>query len=302
MRVLIIGHLVLDEIHTREGGVIESFGGIHFPVTAFSALATEDDTVVPVFPVGEDTWDPFQAAAARMPRLDVSRCTRVSAPNTRVRLFHDADASYNTQLVRSLDSISYASVAPELAAADLVYINFMTGADLALDDAERLRSDARGMIYLDAHMIAYRVAPDGHRSTAPVDAWRRWIAIPDVLQCNERELAALVPGADGERAAAEALFSMAALRMLVVTKGGQGAVVHARDSAPLRIDAAPVEAIVDTTGCGDVFGSTFAYFLARGETAANAGARAAAAGAFVASIPGSHGMEGLGRAVRGGGA
>lgn len=300
MQVLIIGHLVLDEIHTRDGGVIESFGGIHFPVSAFSALAGPDDTVHPVFPVGADAWDAFRSDIASLPRVDAGRCRRVDAPNTRVRLFHDASASYNTQLVRSLDSIPFDDVAPLLPSADLVYINFMTGVDLALEDAERLRAAAAGLVYLDAHMIAYRVGEGGHRSTAPVDDWRRWVDVPDVLQCNERELAALVPDAADEAAAAAVLFSVARLRALVITKGEEGARVYARDAAPLSIDPVSAARVVDTTGCGDVFGSTFAWGLASGLPVADAGAAASRAGAFVAGIPGSRGMEGLARAVHGG--
>jgi sugar/nucleoside kinase (ribokinase family) len=279
--------------------VIESFGGIHFPVSAFSALAGPEDTVHPVFPVGADAWDAFRREIASLPRVDACRCRRVDAPNTRVRLFHDASASYNTQLVRSLDSIPFGDVEPLLPEVDLVYINFMTGVDLTLADAERLRDTAKGLVYLDAHMIAYRVGEGGHRSTAPVDDWRRWVDIPDVLQCNERELAALAPDAADEAAAAAMLFSVARLRTLVITKGEDGARVYTRDAAPLRIDVVSAPRVLDTTGCGDVFGSTFAWCLASGLPLAEAGAAASRAGAFVAGIPGSHGMEGLAQAVNG---
>ncbi|MDH7516579.1 MAG: sugar kinase, partial [Bacteroidota bacterium] len=55
----------------------------------------------------------------------------------------------------------------------------------------------------------------------------------------------------------------------------------------------PVPAVVDSTGCGDVFGSTFAYFLALGDAPIDAAVRAVRAGAFTVTIPGSHGMERL---------
>jgi adenosine kinase len=96
------------------------------------------------------------------------------------------------------------------------------------------------------------------------------------------------------------LFSVAHLRALVITKGEEGARVYARDAVPLRIDAVPAARVVDTTGCGDVFGSTFAWGLASGLPLADAGAAASRAGAFVAGLPGSRGMEGLARAVHGG--
>ncbi|MBI5647038.1 MAG: carbohydrate kinase family protein [Ignavibacteriae bacterium] len=297
MKILILGHLVLDEIHPYNGPVIESFGGIHFPVSAFGAISTTSDVVYPCFPAGADAWDSFQRAVGEFPCLDTRGIWKVSDATTRVRLFHDAQAQYNTQLVRSLGPIPFERFAPHLDGCDLVYINFMTGEDLTLDTAESLRAATRCLIYLDLHMIAYRVGRDGHRATHPVQDWRRWAATADVLQCNERELAAFVPVEGDERARADALFEGSGPRLLVVTRGERGATLFTAEGQT-HIAPVPLDTVVDSTGCGDTFGSTLAYFLAKGLPATEAASRAARAGAFVATLRGSEGMAGLSHIVQ----
>jgi hypothetical protein len=293
MIAAVLGHLVLDEIHRHDGDIIESLGGMFFPVGAFGALADEDDIIRPIFPVGHDAWDQYQEAISAFPRIDASACTFAARPNTRVRLFHDAQSQYNTQIVSSLDPIDLDAAAPWLQDANLVYMNMMTGHDLLIDEAERLRDMTMGLIYLDLHMIAYRVARDGHRSTAQVADWRRWASVPHVLQCNERELAVLGEPGDSAERRIDALFEHASLDMLVITRGERGSTVYRREGPSFDIPAVPVASVLDSTGCGDVFGSAFAYHLAKGSSAQDAGRLAARAASFVATIPGSHGIADL---------
>jgi sugar/nucleoside kinase (ribokinase family) len=293
MTAAILGHLVLDEIHRHNGEVVESLGGIFFPVGAFGALADAGDLIRPIFPVGRDAWEQYSEAIGAFPRIDPSAHSIVDRPNTRVRLFHDAQAQYNTQLVSSLDPIDIDAAAPHLRDADLVYLNMMTGHDLLIDDAARLRAVSKGLVYLDLHMIAYRVARDGHRTTARVADWRRWANVPHVLQCNERELAVLGDADVPPDARIASLFDDSSLDMIVVTRGERGSTVYRRHQAALDLPASPVDAMLDSTGCGDVFGSTFAYHLAKGYALEEAGAMAARAAAFVASIPGSIGIGGI---------
>ncbi|MDH7516366.1 MAG: PfkB family carbohydrate kinase, partial [Bacteroidota bacterium] len=209
--------------------VIESLGGVYFPVAAFGAVVRGHDTVRPCFPVGEDAWERFRDAMALFPRVDLAGCRPIGLPNTRVRLFHDACAEYNTQLVCSLPPIPDDLFSPFVGDADLVYINFMTGEDLTVGSAERLRRMTRALVYLDVHMIAYRVGFHGHRTPHPVDEWRQWVSIADVIQCNRRELAVFVPDHGDEASRAAAVLEASRVRWVVVTKGGDGVSVYSTD-------------------------------------------------------------------------
>lgn len=301
MTILVLGHLVLDEIHSYDGAVYRSPGGITFPVTAFSALTVAGDTLLPLFPYGSDAADVLSRLASEYPSADFRHCWQVAEENTRVRLFHESASQYNTQLVRSLGSIPAERIAPLLGQSSLVYLNMMTGHDITLDTAARLRGEGR-LVYIDLHMIAYRVHPDGRREPAPSEHWREWLRAGDVLQCNEREFAALIPGAanDGERL--RMLFEAARPRYFVLTRGESGADIYHSPDSMLHVPAVLPPRTVDPTGCGDAFGSTLAYGLARGDALEPAAARAARAASFVAGIPGSDGMKGLRAFLDGGGA
>lgn len=301
MTILVLGHLVLDEIHSYDGAVYRGPGGITFPVTAFSALTGESDSLLPLFPYGSDAADVMRMLAADYPSADFRHCWPVAEENTRVRLFHESSSQYNTQLVRSLGSIPNERIAPLLEHASLVYLNMMTGHDITRDTAARLRGEGR-LVYIDLHMIAYRVHTDGSREPAPSEHWREWLRAGDVLQCNEREFAALIPGASSDSERLRMLFDVAQPRCFVLTRGESGAdIFHSPDDV-LHVPAVPPARTVDPTGCGDAFGSALAYGLARGETLESAAARAARAASFVAGIPGSDGMKGLRAFLDGGGA
>jgi adenosine kinase len=97
----------------------------------------------------------------------------------------------------------------------------------------------------------------------------------DLLFANESEAKSLYETADLETA----LDAMAReARLAVVTLGENGAVVLAGDSR-IRIEAFPVDRVVDATGAGDLFAAGFLFGFARGaghEQSARLGALAAA--------------------------
>lgn len=292
MTILVLGHLVLDEIHSYDGRVHHGPGGITFSVSAFDALLADHELLRPLFPYGRDAEPVLRELTAACPRTDFSHCWQVEAETTRVRLFHESPAQYNTQLVRSLEAISFTRIEPLLEDSALVYLNMMTGHDVTLDTAVRLRGPGR-LVYIDLHMIAYRVHPDGRREPAPAPMWREWLRAGDVLQCNEREFAALIPDAHSDDERLARVFDTASPRYFVLTKGESGADIHGSDGAAWHVPARLPGHTMDPTGCGDTFGSAFALGLARGDDPAEAAARAARAASFVAGIPGSAGMSGL---------
>ena len=82
----------------------------------------------------------------------------------------------------------------------------------------------------------------------------------DILFANEAELLSLYQDDDFDRAVA----SLAAEGVLaVVTRSEKGCLVLGRGE-PLAVPAAPVSAVVDTTGAGDLFAAGFVTGLVRG--------------------------------------
>jgi sugar/nucleoside kinase (ribokinase family) len=89
----------------------------------------------------------------------------------------------------------------------------------------------------------------------------------DILFANEEEVASLYQTETFDQAV-ESLrgrCSMAAL-----TRGAAGSVVLAGEKI-IRVKAAPVTRLVDTTGAGDLFASGFLFGLTHGEDPAGCG-------------------------------
>lgn len=98
----------------------------------------------------------------------------------------------------------------------------------------------------------------------------------DILFANEPEAKGLSGQAELEPAV-DALI--ARVPVLAVTLGAEGCVIATQEGARVRVPAAPVEAVVDTTGAGDSFAAGFLYGLVNDlgpETSARIGALAAA--------------------------
>jgi sugar/nucleoside kinase (ribokinase family) len=81
----------------------------------------------------------------------------------------------------------------------------------------------------------------------------------DILLANESEIRALYQSSDFETGI-RALQSDC--RIAAVTMGAEGAMVVSKDGIE-RVSATPVDAVVDTTGAGDLFASGFLFGLAR---------------------------------------
>jgi sugar/nucleoside kinase (ribokinase family) len=84
----------------------------------------------------------------------------------------------------------------------------------------------------------------------------------DILFANEAEIESLTGEGDFDAAVAAAAKRVP---LLVVTRGEQGAVA-VEDGERVDVPAEPVEAIVDTTGAGDLFAAGFLAGHARGRS------------------------------------
>ena len=97
----------------------------------------------------------------------------------------------------------------------------------------------------------------------------------DILFANEAEITSLYETASFEEAARHA---QADTRLAALTRSEKGSVILAGGKA-IEIAAAPVDAVVDTTGAGDLYAAGFLFGVARDmplETAGRLGSLAAA--------------------------
>ncbi len=138
-------------------------------------------------------------------------------------------------------------------------------------------------IPLKTTLAALRIAREAHVTTvfnpapAPTDT-EDALALTDILIPNEVEAGMLVGRKiDGDDQVVDAARMLQQLgpRIVVITLGSRGVLVVEGDHEPKWIAAEKVEA-VDTTGAGDAFVGSFAYFYATGRSVVDSARRATA--------------------------
>ena len=295
MKICVIGQYVRDEIHLHDERILESHGGIFFALGAFSAITSAGDSVHPIFPVGNDCETELRRAMEKLHRIIPKDVFTFYEPTTRVKLFYSTPTAYQTCLVSELPPLPFEKIIPHLD-ADVIYINMMTAQDITIEVAEQVRSRTGALIFLDVHMLAYEVGEMGKRELRPNPDWKRWCSIADVVQMNEREASAFLESDLDVSTVVERIFETTNVAIVIITRGENGAFVYERKQEGFRkheILAHSIDAIADTTGCGDSFGAAFAFHFRKYGNAHNAGVFASFVASRGAMLHGSDGIEQL---------
>ena len=291
MRVGVLGTLVWDRIHQRDirSAPVEEWGGIAYALAAMRAAAPAEWEIVPLVRVGRDLAEQAGRFLNSLPGLDLAGGVRlVAQPNNRVELRY-TDAQRRTELLTGgVGPWPWPELEPLLDGLDALYVNFISGFELELETAQRLRMKLHRPVYADLHSLLLGVGAGGLRVPRPLERWRDWLACFDIVQANEDELASLASAwGDPWQFAADVVGEMP--RLLLVTLGPRGAACVASPlfrpqprswwtdsglrlrrsltvSGPARSERVEPSAAVeggDPTGCGDVWGaSLFARLLA----------------------------------------
>ena len=283
MRLGIIGTMVWDRIHARDGRAepIEEWGGISYALAAAAAALPAGWTIVPIIRVGSDLSDRAYSFFRTLPHLELASGVRIVAEaNNRVELRYQDNSRRTEQMTGGVGPWSWPELAPIVPRLDALYINFISGFELELAAAVALRGAFQGPIYADLHSLMLGITPSGVRMPRPLAAWREWLRCFDAVQVNEDELATLAHAwGDPWRFAAETVGD--GPRLLVVTLAERGAayiVAPAFDDDPatwrsgrVLVPQPPTRGAVrtqlvaaelhpragDPTGCGDVWGASF---------------------------------------------
>ena len=293
MRIGVVGTMVWDRIFARDQRrePVEEWGGISYALSAAQAAAQADWQIVPIMKVGADLQERAFAFLRTLPQLQLDQAIQVvPQPNNRVELRYLDRERRCERLTGGVGPWRWEEIAPALPALDALYINFISGFELELDTARKLRIGFPGPIYADLHSLLLGIDANGMRVPKPLHEWREWLQCFDIVQVNEDELAILADSwGDPWRFAAEVVGDE--LRLLLVTLGSRGAAYVAAPAytdQPLRwrrpglhlhkslsapgptaselIPAEPADADGDPTGCGDVWGATFFFRLLAGAT------------------------------------
>jgi sugar/nucleoside kinase (ribokinase family) len=281
-RLGVIGTMVWDRIHARDGRVepVEEWGGISYALAGLAAARAPEWEIVPILKLGQDLEERAREFLRTIPGLDMGALRSVPEPTNRVELrYFDRDRR-TEQLRGGVPPWRWEELAPIVADVDALYINFISGFELDLETAIRVRLGFPGPIYADLHSLFLGIDPQGNRALQPLAGWREWLRCFDIVQVNEDELRWLAHAwGDPWRFASEVVDGE--LRLLLVTLAARGAAYVASPAfrpapltwhprgvvglPPLAIPGATTSGHIlpdlevadgDPTGCGDVWGAT----------------------------------------------
>jgi hypothetical protein len=203
-------------------------------------------------------------AALGIRGVDRSALRRVAGPNNHVHLTYRDAAEREEILVGRVPPLAFEQCAAGLG-ADAVLVNLTSGCDLELGTLQAFRVRYRGSLHLDVHSLTLAIGPGGARFQHRPERWREWVGCADWVQVNETEAHLLGEPRPVEEFADELLAL--GPRGILVTLGARGSFAAWRDGAAirrLRLAAPHQPQPAYPTGCGDVFGATFAYAALRG--------------------------------------
>jgi adenosine kinase len=150
--------------------------------------------------------------------------------------------------------------------ADFYLVNLITGWDLSLPAYKKLSKKYYDKMYIDIHFLVMGIDDMGRRyprRPEDIDAWLRGARF---VQMNKREFSIICGKETHEIDFFERNFRDD--QILIITLGSNGARIIFRKNGMTRdkhFSAYKLEKIVDTTGCGDVFGASFVWHYLRNE-------------------------------------
>ncbi len=299
MKITVVGHLCMDVIRlpVEQGGKeAHSLGGITYALLTLANLASPQDTILPVFGVGENEYDELMDLLGRYPVIDRSGIFQMNRPTNHVHLFYEN----NGQRVECSKEIShpipFEKIKPFLS-TDGVLINMVSGFDITLETLDLIRMEVRERhtpIHFDFHSLTLGVDSNAKRFRRPLTDWRRWCFMIKSIQMSEAEAHGLTPDRLNEQGLVNQLMPLM-VNALIMTRGEGGLTLFEQHNKKLElheIAGVPTQA-VDPTGCGDVFGAAFLLHYLKEKNYPAAARFANEAAAFKATFSGLEGLDRL---------
>lgn len=268
MAILVIGCVTRDTlIFPRLSWQIqENLGGILYTISSLTALTSK--TIRPVCNVGYDIFNEVKTSLKRFPHVYTSSLRKIDKPNVHCSILFSSE--YGTQYDEGTAiPITFSQVKPFLADCTFILVSQMTGFDLELRTLQQIKQSAKCPVYLDYHLLALGRDPLGNRYLHRRRNWQNWCTCCDHLQLNqfEAESLSLFPiNSELEIVRFAEPILNRGVKSVAITLGDNGTLACWKDEETgiqvMKIDVATVSAVVDTTGCGDVFAAGFiVHFL-----------------------------------------
>ena len=267
MTITIIGHLCIDEIHApinpgADPVKHERFGGIYYTLMTLASIASPKDKIQPVFGVGERDFEGLIEAVKHLANVETDGIFKIKGETNRVHLFYERTNENRIECSNHIaEPIPFPKIKPFLD-TDGILINMVSGSDITLETLDKIRMtvrDARTPMHFDFHSLTMGIDQDYKRFRRPLTDWRRWCFMMNCIQMSEEEMTGLTAEKFDEQTLINHLMPLM-VTALIITRGDRGVTTILQENKRLtRHDhaAASFGQVVDTVGCGDVFGAAF---------------------------------------------
>ena len=180
-KVGILGSLVWDQIYGRDplAEPVEEWGGVAYALASLDASVAPGWEIVPLIKVGQDLAGKAHEFLGGLRNVTPGgRCVEVPAPNNRVVLHYYSTERRTERMSGGVPGWTWSELGPMVRDLDALYLNFISGFELALGTAQALRQGFRGPIYVDLHSLLARDATrrGPGRPTAPGRRQSGWAA------------------------------------------------------------------------------------------------------------------------------
>jgi hypothetical protein len=250
MKILVIGHTVVDKIHFKNN-VKTKPGGIYFSLLGFlySGLNIEIDLLTTVT---KNNFELFSDAFSKV--NPIGNLFSDKMPVNRLVLKENEEREETYEYIPSGLDVNQIS---DFSIYDGVFINMVSGFDIEINDLYYIRQNFQGNIYIDIHTLSRGVDKNKHRYFRPIPHAEVWHGNVDFLQANESEILTL-----GENFTKDEIIDnilSLGTKGVIVTKGEKGAEINFVDSgkSTLTVENKSIASSEPCVGCGDFFGASF---------------------------------------------
>lgn len=293
MKIGVIGTPNKDTLILPDRRKTSSWGGLVYNILPLSHYLKLKGSVLPICPVGEDSLADFLSLMRKFDNVLFEGIKSFALRHNRVTLKCVSQEQKEETAELNLPPLTFDHMKEHLADLDFLLINFTSGRDLDRETLRQVRDSFRREILVDVHSLTLS-EPDakGRRRTRVLRDWQEWLRGIDYVQLTFQEAASLT---GQNKTTVAGLVEIAdwllahGSRGVIVTRSAEGAYYfHADEQGILKeeIPAFPLQSMVDTTGCGDVFSAAFVFYLMTGHTGIQAAEFANRAAALKATFSG----------------